>query len=150
MKKIRVKIILFVLFLLLFCICIFFVLNSSSEFKGYEKKRIRINDKVFTVYISDIDEKRTKGLSGVKKLKPNEGMMFVWDMPDYRYFWMKDMNFSLDFVFIRNSKVVDMLENISPETYPKSFTSSEKSDRVIEFSSGTVKYNNIRKGYQVN
>jgi len=76
----------------------------------------------------------------------SEGMIFVFDKPDFYYFWMKDMKFPLDFIFIKNNEVVDLLENIAPETYPKSFTSKVKADKVIELNAGEIKKSGIKIG----
>jgi uncharacterized membrane protein (UPF0127 family) len=73
-------------------------------------------------------------------------MMFVFDKPDFYYFWMKDMNFPLDFIFIRDNEVVDLLENITLETYPQSFTSKVQADKVIELNSGEIKKSGIKIG----
>lgn len=148
-EKFAIRIFFICIFIFIFYIFYVLVGRFQSEFKNYERKKLIINKTVFTVYISDTDTKRTKGLSGVKKLHEREGMLFLWDYPDYRYFWMKDMNFSLDFVFIRNHVVVDILENVSPQSYPGSFTSQRKSDSVIEFPAGTVKKYGIQTNSKI-
>jgi len=44
-------------------------------------KTIKINNKEYKVKIADTDEKRRKGLQGVKELPKDEGMLFVFDSP---------------------------------------------------------------------
>lgn len=139
-----------VLLLLIIVLLVFlklFMLRSKNinySLQDYKIQEIKINKSTFIVYISDTDSKRIKGLSNVDKLKSNEGMIFVWEDKDNRYFWMKDMKFDLDFVFINGNKIVDTFKNISASSYPKTFTSKKKVDKVIEFNSGTIEKNKIK------
>ena len=52
------------------------------------------------------------GLSGVGKLCRDCGMLFVFGKPKIQSFWMYGMKFPLDFVFIRDSRVVEVVENV--------------------------------------
>lgn len=63
-------------------------------------KTIKINNKEYKVKIADTDEKRRKGLQGVKELPKDEGMLFVFDSPQTVQFWMKDTEIPLDIIFI--------------------------------------------------
>ncbi|MCX8009506.1 MAG: DUF192 domain-containing protein, partial [Patescibacteria group bacterium] len=82
----------------------------------------------------DTQEKRTRGLSGRDFLPENKGMLFIFEKPDYYTFWMKEMKFPLDFIWIRGDEIVEITENVKPEDYqpPKFFTSKEKVDKVLE------------------
>lgn len=91
-----------------------------------------IDGKKYTLYIADTDEKRQQGLSGMKDLPDDAGLLFVFDTPGFHSFWMKDMHFSLDLIFYRDGKEVDRLKDISPDSYPKIFTAKEKFDEAIE------------------
>ena len=90
------------------------------------------------MYIADTPEKQKIGLSNTPLIKNNEGIIFVFDKPGLYGFWMKDMKFALDFIFIKDGLVVDILENIGPATYPKVFMGKEPYDIVIELSAGEV------------
>ena len=65
-----------------------------------ESKTISINDKEYQVRIAKTEEERRKGLQGVKELKDNEGMLFIFDSPQTVQFWMKDTEIPLDIIFI--------------------------------------------------
>jgi len=45
-------------------------------------------------------ETQEKGLSGRSGLKDDEGMLFVFEKPDKYSFWMKDMNFPIDIIWM--------------------------------------------------
>jgi len=97
--------------------------------------------------IADTPEKKALGLSGRKSLGENEGMLFVFEVADNRYFWMKDMNFSLDIIWIgENKEVVDITRNATPESYPEKFSPETPAKYVLEVSAGFSDANNIKIG----
>lgn len=105
---------------------------------------------MLTVEIADNDKLRTKGLSGRKSLPNTAGMLFIYEKPGYYKFWMKEMNFSLDFVWINDDKIVDLTENISPADknnpiFPL-FTSRSPADKILEVNAGVIKSYGIRIG----
>lgn len=54
-------------------------------------------------------------------------------------FWMKDMKFPIDMLWLDNQyRVVSSEENVSPDTYPKVFFPSAPSRYVIELSAGII------------
>lgn len=78
-----------------------------------------------------------KGLSGRSSLQRDQGMLFVFEKPGKYCFWMKDMNFPIDIIWINESKkVVTVKENVKPESYPDSFCPSESARYVIEVNAG--------------
>lgn len=100
---------------------------------------LEIGGEQFTTYIADTSESRTRGLSDVVTLGENEAMLFVFDQPGIYKFWMKDMNFPIDMVWLDSEKrIVHIESNVSPESFPQSFGPSKESRYVIEFTAGTV------------
>lgn len=89
------------------------------------------------VVSNDID--REKGLSGKKEIFPNEGMLFVFNKEEVPKFWMKDMNFPIDIVWIdENKKIVGVEQDISPETYPNTFSPKSKIKYVLEVGANNI------------
>ncbi|MDO8183599.1 MAG: DUF192 domain-containing protein [bacterium] len=67
-------------------------------------------------------EKRMQGLSGHESLDINAGMLFVFDQPDRYGFWMKEMNFPLDLIWLNNEgKVIAIDAAVPANSYPKIF-----------------------------
>src|SRR5690349_20381775 len=52
------------------------------------------------VSLADTDATREQGLSGALGLGTTEGMLFLFDYPGRPAFWMKDMLFSIDIIWI--------------------------------------------------
>ena len=70
------------------------------------------------VRVADSACERELGLSGFSGLSEGEGMLFVFPNDDIHGFWMKDMQFSIDIVWITQDGVVTDVVTLSPETYP--------------------------------
>jgi len=105
------------------------------------------------VEVADTESSREQGLSGRASLMQNSGMLFVFDSPSLSGFWMKDMNFSLDMVFMDvNGKVVTVDQNLSPETYeqnpPQVFYPASPAVYVLEVPAGYAAAHDIVVGSQ--
>ena len=82
---------------------------------------------------------RQKGLSGRGCIPEDSAMEFVFDKPAKYCFWMKEMNFSIDIVWLDEKGVVNyILRNVSPESYPTSFCPEDDGRYVLEFKAGTA------------
>jgi len=86
-------------------------------------------------------------LSNREKLAENQGMLFVFDHTDYHSFWMKDMRFAIDIIWIdENKKVVDITHNAEPESYPKIFKPSLPAQYVLEVNAGWAEEHRVKVG----
>jgi len=117
----------------------------------YKKSTLSIGDFDFDVFISDTSELREKGLSVFNSLKDDEAMLFIFPKEDIYGFWMKDMKFPIDIVWLdKNGVITHIEEGISPESYPQIFFPVSRSLYVLEFISGTVRNLKIQKGDIIN
>ena len=114
------------------------------------KKIMMISDVLITVEISNTQEKRMRGLSGREYLPKKTGMLFVFDKIERHGIWMKDMNFSIDIIWINeNDEIIYIIENAQPESYPDVFLPLTPSKYVLEVNAGFVKENKIKMGDKV-
>jgi uncharacterized protein len=89
-----------------------------------------------------------RGLSGRQNLAQNKAMLFKFDGMSVHCFWMRDMKFSIDIVWLNEQNQVTSIEkNVSPETYPNNFC--HDGHNVIEFAAGTVDRLSLKPGDQV-
>lgn len=94
----------------------------------------------------DTDESRALGLSGRESLAESEGMLFVFDEPEDNCIWMKGMKFNLDIIWLNDQKEIIALENdVSPNTFPKTFCPNGSSKYVIELNGGEI----IKSNYEL-
>lgn len=137
---------------ILFILLILTVINSDRIYNlfSHQEKTILIADRNFKVEIADTEAKRERGLSGRKNLDSNTGMLFIFDHPDFYNFWMKEMNFPIDIIWLdQNKKIVDLTENLQPTTFPKTFTSKIPAQYIIELKTGEIKNQQLKIGQQV-
>ncbi len=127
--------------------------NSStmaSLKKLFHTPSVSIKGQTFSVTVVSSVADREKGLSGRDSLPQNEGMLFLFDKPDYYAFWMKNMKFPLDIIFIHNNQVVTVYNNL--QAPPANATTwqivkpSEPSDRVLEINAGIAAKYHMQTG----
>lgn len=88
-----------------------------------------------------------KGLGGRKNMATDHGMIFVFSKPATQCFWMKDMQFSLDMIWLDSTKrVTKVAANISPATYPEKYCSDVTTKYVIELNAGEAEKAGIGVG----
>ena len=82
---------------------------------SYPQVNITVNDQILIADISATHEQRTKGRSVKDTLAEHEAMLFVFDVEAEHRFWMKDMKFPIDIIWISSDKnVVDIEHNLQP------------------------------------
>lgn len=119
----------------------------AEKIQEMEVERGVIGETSVTIEIADNDLERMHGLSGVVSMPKNHGVFFIFDESDYHGIWMKEMNFSIDIIWLNEfSEVVHIEKNISPETFPNVFRPSKPATYVLEFNSGFVSRNSIKLG----
>jgi uncharacterized protein len=76
---------------------------------------------------------RERGLSGTPSMPKDSGMLFVFPTAGVYGFWMKDMAFAIDMVWIDADKNVSGVAlGVSPETYPEIFYPTTDVRYVLE------------------
>lgn len=90
------------------------------------------------------------GLSGRDSLPEDRGMLFDYGQPGSYCMWMKDMNFNIDIMWLdRTGEILEIRENIAPETYPDAYCGPENSVYVIEVNEGIVRSAGLRVGQRL-
>ena len=72
--------------------------------------------------IADTSALRGRGLSGRGSLSEERSILFVFPEPGRYGFWMPDMRFPIDIVWIdERHTVIGLTERVSPDSYPTVF-----------------------------
>jgi uncharacterized protein len=111
-----------------------------------------IGEHTFNLIVAKTESDKQVGLSDRKSLPKNTGMLFPYDSESYPVFWMKDMEFPIDILFIRDSKIVTIYKNIQPPNTSeniKLYQPEEPSDNVLEINAGLSDEYGIKKGDSV-
>lgn len=125
--------------------------GKTASTTGANPSTVTINDQTFNVSIAETEEEKQKGLSGIDSLPMNEGKLFMFEKPDLYAFWMKDMKFPIDIIFINGDTIVSITENAKPvETGDlPTYQPTEPSDKALEINAGLSKKYNFKPGDKV-
>lgn len=111
---------------------------SGVKIEQASQNTLSLNGQIFYVDLAKTAEERQLGLSGRESLAQDRGMLFVFDKPGKWGFWMKDMAFPIDIIWLdKNFNPVEVVENLSPNSYPKTFYPKEPALYTLELPAGT-------------
>lgn len=137
--------------ILLLVIAFFFTQSYFGFFTS--KTTATVKNHTFTVDVAKTSKDKEIGLSSKKTISSDYGMYFPFDKPDYYAFWMKNMNFPIDIIFLRDNKIVTIFSNVPA---PASATDNlplyqpeEPANAVLEIQSGLSKKYGLVKGDSV-
>jgi uncharacterized membrane protein (UPF0127 family) len=119
----------------------------------YLQSNVTIDGFSLTADLALSSEQKEKGLSVKEKLKENEAMLFVFEKPGSHSFWMKDMKFPIDIIWLdSNGKIVHIEENLEPCPLVfvcPSYTPNTDSQYVLETVAGFIPRHNVSVGTDV-
>lgn len=120
--------------------------------RNFETKTIQVDGHSLRAWIANDPAEQVKGLSGKEAMPQNRGMLFVMPVEKITSFWMKGMNFSLDFIWIDKGSIVEITENVAPcekDMQCPLVAPSVPVNYVLEVNAGWVSANNISVGQSV-
>ena|SRR3989338_1441751 len=111
-----------------------------KDFNGNSKEICVENKTCFSIEVADSLDERKIGLSDKNSIEENEGMLFIFQQEEIPGFWMKDMGFPIDIVWIdKNMKITGIEKSLEPCEEGKEcpvFYPSRNIMYVLEISSG--------------
>ncbi len=136
----------------------FFVFGKANP--PLAKNEVRIAGATFAVEIASTTMEKARGLSFRAGLEADHGMLFLFSAPSIQSFWMKDMNFPIDMIWIGAGKngdgkggyeVLGFAQNAEPQPGAPLwgltiYNSPDGTDKVLEVNAGTVAKDNIKVG----
>ncbi len=112
--------------------------------------QVSLDGKRYALAVARTDAEREKGLSGRATMAPNTGMIFEFDTPGVYCFWMQDMHFNIDMVWLDGaSKVIKTQQNATPASYPAMFCPPTDATWVLELPANTISTRHIDVGDQL-
>ncbi len=151
MEIINKKIFPILIIIIFFTIGFFLVKNNLPEnLEVSQIKYVKIAGVKLKTELALTPEAQEKGLSGRKELKEDESMLFVFSLAGKYPFWMKDMDFSIDIIWIgEDLRVVYIKKDARPESYPETFAPAGDAKYVLEVISSFSEKNNLKEGEKV-
>ncbi len=119
-----------------------------------EDRKIRVGESEVVVEIADEPVEWAQGLSGRESLGESEGMLFLFPESRKQSFWMKEMKFDLDMLFIDERKVVEIHENVPAPVEGQDgkeikVQTKLEAEWVLEVNAGWVEKNGVEVGDDV-
>ena len=117
------------------------------------KARIVVNGFAILADVAITDEDQIKGLSIRDQMNESEGMLFVYGEPSRQSFWMKDMKFPIDIIWLNETgSVVHVEENLRPcvpSLECQSFSPNENTQYVLETVAGFAQKHHLKIGTDI-
>lgn len=89
--------------------------------------------------VAEAEQDKTMGLSGRKCLGDGKGMLFVYPTTGDYKFWMKDMGFPIDMIWLDDDKnIVTVRSRVEPDTYPRTFGADKPAQYILEVKAGVA------------
>ncbi|MAF79659.1 hypothetical protein CL629_01115 [bacterium] len=113
---------------------------------------VSVGENVFEAEVADSIEERSRGLSGREGLEDGRGMLFLFEYPAVQGFWMKDMKFPIDIIWVLDGEVIGFEENVPMPLFDISeselpvYFSPEEVDMVLEIGAHEVERLGIEVG----
>jgi uncharacterized membrane protein (UPF0127 family) len=137
--------------LILGILIVFILIFIKIDYLNPKLPTTEINGHVFSLYLAKTSQEQEEGLAKFNKIDKNQGMLFIFQKQDYHSFWMKNMQFPIDIIFINKNKIVDIFQKVPVavgENLP-TYTTKAKADKVLEINSGLSNEYKIKIGDNV-
>lgn len=110
--------------------------------------RLTIGNKTINIELAQTEAEHSAGLSGREKLAADAGMLFVYNGYYQPKFWMKDMNFPIDLIWIKDGMITGFEKNLPPEgTQPsREYQPADFINQVLEVPAGFIDKNRLGIG----
>lgn len=87
--------------------------EASTISSAKSELLVQIGSQQFTAELARTETEKATGLSNRTSLQPNQGMLFVFDQPTRPSFWMRQMLFDLDIIWIdQQLTIVEITRNV--------------------------------------
>ena len=125
-------------------------MQSSADQPEGKIALVRIAGITLRAEVADTEALREQGLSGTNTLADGTAMLFVFQTDGAWGFWMKDMKYPLDIVWVnRNDEVVTIARDVDPSTYPEAFYPSAPARYALELPAGWAAAHSLADGSKI-
>lgn len=113
--------------------------------------RIRFGTQELRVDTATTLAEQAHGLSGRASIGADEGLLFIFNRDGYYPFWMNDMRFPIDIIWISaGQRVVGVSAYVLPESFPVTYSPPQPVRYVVETNAGWALRHHINVGTPMN
>lgn len=127
--------------------------NYLQENPSWKTAKATIKNHSFKLHIAKSSKDKQIGLSQKKNLPDDYAMIFPFEKPDYYSFWMRNMVFPIDIIFIKDNSIVTIYPDIKPPASQNDilqiFKPKIPADTVLEIKSGLSQKYDFKEGDKV-
>ena len=128
--------------------------STVSAPSGQAYAQVSLAGRTVQAIVSDTEASRELGLGFRQNLSDEQGMWFVFDSPQQYVFWMKNMNFDIDIIWVRDGQVADITRQarVQPGASDADlirYSPSAAVDRVLELPAGWADRYGLKIGEEV-
>jgi hypothetical protein len=110
---------------------------------------VSINGQTVKVELAQSQAERLQGLSNRNRIAADQGMLFIYPTYAVRSFWMNEMQFPLDIIWIKDNQVVGVEPSVSTTTPLIPYHSPIAVNYVLEVNAGWTKTFSVTSGARV-
>lgn len=123
---------------------------TPLEFLSDRRIVLDVDGEQVTLEVADTRFKQTRGLTNRKRPDDAYGMLYVLEEPSRYAYWMKDMLFSTDVIWLDEQyRVIDLEASLSAENSSQIYEPDQPALFVLEFPDGFVKRHAVKKGERI-
>lgn len=126
--------------------------KSQVAFSQHATQTLKLNGRTITAEVVSSTADVQQGLSGRTSMPADRGMLFEMGVRGMYPFWMKDMHFPLDIIWIDGDRVVEIAPDLPPPGplgIPVSYTPTAEADRILEVNAGVAAEAGLKIGDRV-
>lgn len=121
---------------------------AAGLYAGHHRTYVRIGSKSYVAEVASTPAAQQQGLSDRTSFSSRQAMLFSYARSQQLCFWMKNMYFSLDIIWLDgNHQVVKIQHNVSPKTFPQAFCA--QAQYVVELRAGQATASGLRIGQKI-
>jgi len=129
--------------------------SVRADTAAYATTSVNIGQKNFKVELAVTADQQSLGLGQRNSLPATAGMLFVFKPAESATFWMKDMRFPIDMIWIYQGKIIAINRNVpvplvgtKPADLP-TYSPKEPVDYVLEVNAGASSGVNIGDQFEL-
>lgn len=117
---------------------------------SFEKGKLVLNGKVITVELAKTAAQHEQGLMYRRSLPQDQGMLFIFEDEDIRYFWMKNTYIDLSIGYFNRRRILVDVQEMKAmsviDTRPPTYPSAKPAMYALEMTKGWFKKNKVKIG----